>query len=128
MSAIEHHFISDATQGSPPHAVSAGGFVMARGILPVRYDNPRARIPEGIEQQAALVFAHVQQLLIQAGMEKSRIATIDIALANFSRDFERMDRIYRTVFDVHSGPARSCIGVSELPEGALIQLNFLAAR
>jgi enamine deaminase RidA (YjgF/YER057c/UK114 family) len=102
--------------------------VIARGILPIRYDNPRARIPEGIEQQTALVMAHVQQLLKQAGVEQSQIVTIDIALANFSRDFERMDGVYRTIFDMHPGPARSCIGVSELPEGALIQLGFMAAR
>lgn len=127
MSAIEHHFISGAPQGSPPLAVSTGGFVIARGILPIRYDNPRARIPEGIEQQTALVLTHVQQLLKQAGVEQSQIVTIEISLANLSRDFERMDRVYRTIFDARAGPARSCIGVSELPEGALIQINFLAS-
>jgi len=126
MSAIEHYFISGAIDGSPPHAISTSGFLIGRGLLPIRYDNPRARIPEGIEQQTALVLAHVRQVLKQAGFEQSRIVTIDIALSNFSRDFERMDTIYRTVFETEPGPARSCIGVSELPEGALIQIGFLA--
>jgi 2-iminobutanoate/2-iminopropanoate deaminase len=111
-----------------PVATEVNGLIFARGLLPIRYDNPRAQVPEGIEQQTALVLNHAKTLLKQMTLTEDRLLAVSIGLSNLARDYERMDRVYRASFGNGALAARSCAGVVELPGECLIQLDFTAAR
>jgi enamine deaminase RidA (YjgF/YER057c/UK114 family) len=111
-----------------PLAVEVNGLVFAKDIRPLRRDNPRARVPEGIEQQTALTLDHLMSLLGELDLRPERLVAVTVYLANFDRDFKRMNEVFRAALPAEASAARSCIGVSALPDGCLIQIDAVIAR
>ncbi len=122
MSTITRHGAGNGT----PSMTEAGGILHSCGILPIR--EGRARIPEGIEQQAALALDHVAELLAQAGLKLDALLMLDIQLARLERDHVRLLPVLDARFKDTPRPAQRISGVTSLPEGCLIQLSFNAAR
>jgi enamine deaminase RidA (YjgF/YER057c/UK114 family) len=122
MSPIQRH----GTGSSAPSMTEAGGILHSSGILPIR--EGRARIPEGIEQQAALALDHMDALLAQAGLQSDALLMLDIQLARLEHDYARLLPVLDTRFKDAPRPAQRIAGVASLPEGCLIQLSFNAAR
>jgi enamine deaminase RidA (YjgF/YER057c/UK114 family) len=46
-------------------------------------------------------------------------------MRDLKRLYERMNTAYAAYFPADQAPARSVIGVSELPRGALVQMDFV---
>ena len=55
----------------------------------------------------------------------SRCALI---LTHFERDYDSMNRVYRSYFPDRRLPARTCIGVTGLARGALVEIDLVARR
>lgn len=112
--------------GAVPVMTESGGVLHSSGILPLR--TGRARVPEGIEQQAALALDHMDALLAQAGLQRDALLALDIQLARLERDHPRLLPVLAARFKDGARPAQRIAGVAALPEGCLIQLSFTAAR
>ena len=53
---------------------------------------------------------------------------VRVYLLAFDRDYDAMNAAYATWFDAGRRPARTCIGVSGLAKGALIEIDFVVRR
>ena len=53
---------------------------------------------------------------------------VRVYLLHFERDYDAMNAVYATCFEPNKRPARTCIGVSGLAKGALIEIDMVARR
>ena len=110
-------------QGSPySQAIKAGPFVFVSGQLGV---TPSGEIVgETIEEQTEQALANVRAILEAAGTSLDRIVKTTVFLTSLS-NFAGMNDVYRRyVGDVP--PARATVGISELPSGAIIEIEVVA--
>ena len=49
-------------------------------------------------------------------------------LTHFKRDYEDMNNVYSSYFAPNRLPARTCIGVTDLALGALVEIDMIAKR
>lgn len=95
------------------------------GVLPVDPDNERTPLPELVEDQTRKIFANLERILTRRGLDKRSVVAVSIHLKDFKRLYERLNAAYAGFFPAEGAPARSCIGVNELPRGALVQMDFV---
>lgn len=115
------------TVGPFHHAVSAGGFHFITGQMPTMPDDPTKVVDGGIEAQTHRVMQNLA--LVLGGLESGfhRVVFARVYLVNF-QDFERMNAVYTSYFGQGELPARTCIGVTGLAVGALVEVDLIAAR
>jgi 2-iminobutanoate/2-iminopropanoate deaminase len=53
---------------------------------------------------------------------------VRVYLLHFERDYDAMNAVYATYFAPNQRPARTCVGVSGLAKGALIEVDMVARR
>ena len=113
-----------AAIGPYSQAIEANGFVFASGQIPV---NPETgEIPEGIEAQAEQVMKNVKNLLEAAGTSVDQVVKTGVFIKNMD-DFATINGIYAKYF-AKDCPARSCVEVSKLPKGVLMEMEAIAAK
>lgn len=100
------------------------GWGIVSGVLPIDLANDRVHLPEQIEVQTRKVLANLDTLLKTRGLGKEHVIAVRIALVDLPRLEERMETAYAGFFAADRLPARSLIGVSHLPRGALIAMDF----
>jgi 2-iminobutanoate/2-iminopropanoate deaminase len=105
-------------------AVEAGGFVFTAGQ--VGLDPASGALATGIDAQAELAFSNVAAIVRAAGLTPADIVKVTIFMTDLTQ-FARVNAIYER-FVGASRPARSTVGVSALPLGALIEVEAIAAR
>ena len=49
-------------------------------------------------------------------------------LTDFERDYENMNQTYASYFPPDRRPARTCVGVTGLARGALVEIDLIARR
>lgn len=103
--------------------VDGWGFVA--GLQPIDLDNDRTPLPEQVEAQTRKVLANLERILAAAGLGKENVVAVRIALVDMPRLWERMSAAYAGFFPPGRLPAVSCIGVSALPRGALVAMDFM---
>jgi 2-iminobutanoate/2-iminopropanoate deaminase len=110
-------------QGAPySQAIKAGDLVFVSGQLGVAPDG--TLVGETIEEQAEQAFANIRAILEAAGSSLERIVKTTVYLTSLS-NFAGMNEVYRRhVGDVP--PARATVGISELPSGAMIEIEVVA--
>jgi 2-iminobutanoate/2-iminopropanoate deaminase len=110
-------------QGSPySQAIKAGDLVFVSGQLGVTPDG--SLVGDTIEAQTEQAFANVRAILEAAGTSLDRIVKTTVYLTTLS-NFAGMNDVYRRhVGDVP--PARATVGISELPSGAMIEIEVIA--
>ena len=113
-----------AAIGPYSQAVEAGGFVYASGQIPI--DPATGNIPEGIEAQAKQALTNVKNLIEAAGLTLDNVVKTSVFIKNMG-DFAKVNEIYATFF-TKDYPARSCVEVSALPKGVLIEVEVVAAK
>jgi 2-iminobutanoate/2-iminopropanoate deaminase len=82
-------------------------------------------VPGGIAEQTEQVLHNVANILEAAGSDTRSVVRSVVYLRSMA-DFAEMNRVYARFFGAHR-PARSTIAVSELPQGALIEIEVTAA-
>lgn len=110
------------------HAVEQDGWVFVTGQMPfsgVANDSP---YPEGIEAQTHQVFANLGRVLEGIGLGLQHVVQARVFLLHFERDYESMNSVYASYFDPGRRPARTCVGVTGLARGALVEIDFIARR
>ena len=112
-----------AAVGPYSQAVSSGEVLFLSGQIPL--------VPEtgllaegGLEAQARRMFANTAAVLAEAGMDFSNVLKTTVFLTDLSH-FAAFNAIYAEYFPGNP-PARSCVEVSALPKGALVEMELIA--
>ena len=124
------HMIADAPQPVAPfsHASEADGWVFLTGQMPTWPGEPDRPLPDGIENQTRRVMDNLIIVLEGMGLGLENVVQARVYITQFERDYEAMNEAYRSYFEKGKLPARTCIGVSALAVGALVEIDVLARR
>ena len=122
--SVIHTVHAPAAVGPYSQAVLTGGLLLTSGQLGL---NPETGIlPEGVEAQAAQALQNIGAILAESGYERTDVVKTTIFIRNMG-DFAAVNRIYAGFFGEHK-PARSCVEVSALPKGGLVEIEAIAAK
>ena len=124
MKQVIHTDSAPKAVGPYSQAIKTNGFVFVSGQLPL--DPQTGNIVDGIEAQTRQAFANVSAILEEAGTSLANAVKITVYLKSLS-DFETVNRIYAEQF-ASDFPARCAVGGFEIPKGALIELDVIAAE
>ena len=108
--------------GPYSQGIIASPLVFVSGQIPT--DPLTGQMPEGIEAQTHMVFSHMEAVLNETSLSLNNVVKTTVFLKNLS-DFAIMNEIYSGYFD-SPFPARSTVEVSDLPKGALIEVECIA--
>ena len=125
---IEHLIFSEGPQRVAPfsHAVRAGEYIFITGQMPtLKHDNTKL-VKGGIEEHTLQVMNNLIDVLNSAGSSLEKVIFARVYLVNF-QDFDRMNEVYYSFFKSDKLPARTCIGVTGLAVGSLVEIDFVAA-
>lgn len=124
---IEYLTFDDGPKKVGPfsHAVKSGGFLFVTGQMPTLEDDPTHVISNDIKDQTHQVLKNLSIVLKNSYVPWSNIVFVRIYLVNF-QDFDNVNEIYKTYFPKGKLPARTCIGVTGLAVGSLIEIDLVA--
>ena len=124
---IKHITLLNGPQKVAPfsHAVRAGNLLFITGQMPTLKNNKTKLISGGIEEQTHQVMKNLTDVLIGCGSSLNQVIFSRVYLINFN-DFDKMNIVYASYFDKNKLPARTCIGVTGLAVGALVEIDFIA--
>jgi len=124
------HMIAGAPDPVAPfsHAVEQDGWVFVTGQMPFTGTANDSPYPEGIEAQTHQVFANLKQVLQGIGLGLQHVVQARVFLLQFERDYAAMNAVYASHFEPGKRPARTCVGVTGLARGALVEIDFVARR
>jgi len=103
--------------------VKAHGFLFTAGQIGL--DPATGKLVEGgIEAQTRRVLENLKAVVEAAGSSFKQAVKATVYLTDLSH-FQAMNHIYATYFEGQS-PARSTVGVAQLPLGALVEIELVA--
>ena len=106
-------------------AIETGGMIFASGQLPI--DPNTGAFPEGgIKEQTRQSILNAKAILEEAGCSLSNVVKTTVLLSDIA-DFAAMNEVYASFFS-EPFPARSAFAVRDLPKGALIEIEMIAAK
>ncbi len=111
--------------GPYSQAVEVNGFLFVSGQIPVVPETGKI-IEGGIREQTRQVLINIGSILNYAGYSYSDVVKSTCFLADIS-DFQAMNEIYQQFYN-ENRPARSAFAVKDLPRGALIEIETIAAK
>lgn len=118
-----------ATTGAPQaigpysQAVRIGNVVYTSGQIAL--DPATGNLLDGtFEIQARRVFDNLRAVLQEAGGDFSNVARATVFLLDLA-NFQALNAIYAEYFGEHK-PARTTVGVAQLPRGAAVEIDLIA--
>ena len=114
-----------AAIGPYSQAVEANGTLYISGQIPI---NPLVgKIEaENITDQTEQVFKNIKALLDEAGYNFGDVVKSTVFLSDIS-NFAGMNEVYKKYYQTEC-PARSAFAVKDLPLGALVEIETIAAK
>ena len=124
MKAI-HTNNAPAAIGPYSQAIEVNGFVFASGQIPI---DPKTGdfVEGGIKEQTEQALTNAGNILKEAGTDLAHVVKTTVYLADMA-DFAAMNEVYATFFS-QPFPARSAVAVKDLPKGARVEVEVLAAK
>ncbi|PVU91586.1 hypothetical protein BB561_004328 [Smittium simulii] len=112
-----------------PHAKRVGPFVYLSGFSSRRFDNTYAGVvenPDGtvtldIKEQTRGVIENMKTVLIEAGGSLSNLVDVTVFLTDMD-EFDGYNSVYNEYFNSITGPARTTVQVSRLPDRGIKKL------
>ena len=121
---IIHTENAPAAVGPYSQAVRTGNLLLTSGQLGL--DPVTGTLPEGIAAQAEQSLKNIDAILAEAGFAKTDVVKTTVFIRNMG-DFGTVNEIYSAYFGSHK-PARSCVEVSALPKGGLVEIEVIASK
>lgn len=115
----------DAPKAIGPYsqAVKANGLVYTSGQISL--DPATGNLVEGtFEDQVHRVFRNLEAVLREAGSSFDRVLKATVYLTDLA-NFQSLNAIYAEYFGDHK-PARTTVGVSQLPKGSAVEIDLVA--
>ncbi len=130
MTSARFHLFETAARPVAPysHAVEADGWVFLTGQIPNDPADDHRPLPAGVEAQTRRAFENLKIVLENLGLGLEHVVAARVFLTHFERDYEAMNAVYRGYFPADRLPARTCIGVTALARGALVEIDCIARR
>ncbi len=114
-----------AAVGPYSQAIEVNGMIFISGQLPI--DPETGDFPKGgVKEQTEQSFKNIKAILAEAGLTTDNIVKTTVLLADIAY-FGPMNEIYETQF-TGIFPARSAFAVRDLPKGAMVEIEVIAAR
>lgn len=107
------------------HAVKAGEFLFVTGQMPTLPNDPKTIISNEVEEQTHQVMKNLLNVLNKSKVSWENIVFVRMYLVNF-QDFDKVNKVYETYFSKDRLPARTCIGVTGLAVGSLVEIDLIA--
>jgi 2-iminobutanoate/2-iminopropanoate deaminase len=99
--------------------VRAGDWLVVSGQVGI--SNGRL-VSGGLDDELRQAIANLEALLAGVGATLADVTKTTVFLRHLGGDYPRMNEVYVECFGDHR-PARSAIGVAELPLGALVEVE-----
>lgn len=111
--------------GPYSQAIEVNGFVFASGQLPI---DPATNefVVGGVKEQTRQSLTNALHVLQSAGLDLSSVVKTTVYLSDIS-NFGPMNEVYSEFFK-EPYPARSAFAVKDLPKGALVEIECIAAK
>jgi 2-iminobutanoate/2-iminopropanoate deaminase len=122
---MEYIATDDAPKAIGPYsqAVREGNVVYLSGQIAL--DPSSGTLVEGdFEAQVHRVFRNLEAVLRAAGSDFSRVLRATVYLTDLA-NFQTLNTIYAQYFGDHK-PARSTVGVAQLPKGGKVEIDLIA--
>ncbi len=127
--AAEKKAVMGAAKPVGPYSagVDIGSLVFVAGQIGL--DPATGKMVEGgIDAQTTQVMKNAEAVLKNAGLGFKDVVRTTVFLTSIS-DFQAMNKIYATYFPEGTiAPARSTVAVAALAAGAIVEIDFIAAR
>lgn len=82
-------------------------------------------VDSDIENQTERVIKNISAILTEAGFTFEDAVQVTCFL-KYMGDFKKFNKIYEKYFTTK--PARSCVGVNDMPKGALVEIAVIAMK
>ena len=125
MATVIHTANAPAAVGPYSQAVDCGDFLFCSGQIPL-VPETGLMVEGGIEEQARQMFANIKAVLAAAGLSFSNVVKTTVFMTDLGQ-FAVFNSIYAEYFP-ENPPARSCVEVSALPKGALVECEVIAKK
>lgn len=112
-----------AAIGPYSQGVRAGNIVFTSGQLPVNMET--GALETEIKAATKASMENCKAVLAAAGASMSDVVKTSVFLSDMA-DFAEMNGVYATYF-AENPPARSCVQVAQLPKGAVVEIEMIAA-
>lgn len=114
-----------APQAIGPYSqgVKVGNFIFTSGQIPLHPTTGEV-VSTDIEIQTKQVLENLKNVLEAGDSDLEHVIKTTVFIKNMD-DFQKINEIYGTYFD-KVYPARSCVEVSKLPKGVLIEIEAVA--
>ncbi|PYQ57667.1 MAG: reactive intermediate/imine deaminase [Acidobacteria bacterium] len=116
---------NDAPHAIGPYsqAVRSGNLIFLSGQIPL--DPKSGNLIDGdFSKQAHRVFDNLRAVLRAAGADFRHVTRATVYLTDLG-NFQTLNSIYGEYFGDHK-PARSTVGVAQLPRGAALEIDLIA--
>lgn len=110
------------------HASEIDGWVFLTGQMPTWPGEPDRALPEGVEAQTRRVMDNLIIVLEGMNLSLKNVVQARVYITQFDRDYAAMNNVYKTYFEDGKLPARTCVGVTGLAVGALVEIDVVARR
>ena len=114
-----------AAVGPYSQAIDVGEYVFCSGQIPL-IPETGLMVEGGIEEQTRQMFANIKAVLAEAGLGFENIVKTTVFMTDLGK-FAIFNGIYAEYFPSNP-PARSCVEVSALPKGAMVECEVIAKR
>jgi len=111
-----------AAIGPYSQAIAADGLLFASGQIPLSPETG-AVVQGGIKEQTEQVMKNIEAVLKAAGSGFTQVVKTACFLTNMD-NFAAFNEVYSQYFT--GKPARSCVAVSALPRGVLVEVEVIA--
>ena len=111
--------------GPYSHAIDSDGIIYFSGQTPL--DPKTGSLVSGnIKEQTRQSFANLFNVLKSAGLSSDDVIKVNVYLTDM-KNFKEMNEVYAEQFCTPY-PARTTIGVNELPLGALVEIEMIGRK
>lgn len=111
--------------GPYSQGILVDGFLFASGQIPI--DPATGEIvPGDIEAQTHQSMKNVKNILAAQGMDFKNVIKTTVYITNMN-EFAKVNSVY-SEYLTEPYPARSCVEVSKLPKGALVEVEVIAKK
>lgn len=113
-----------AAIGPYSQAVKAGGFMFLSGQIPLDPATMEV-VPGCVSCQTEQVLKNIQALLESQGLSCADVVKTTVFITDMG-NFAAVNEVYGKFFS-EKAPARSCVEVSALPKGVLVEIEAIVA-
>jgi 2-iminobutanoate/2-iminopropanoate deaminase len=110
--------------GPYSQAIVAGGFVHCSGQIALDPANGQL-IAGDVGAQTERALENLKAVLAAAGSDLSKVVKCNVYLISME-DFAAVNKVYGRYFQGDQPPARSTVGVNQLPRNALVEIDCTA--